>query len=286
MERKCPAVLMLHDHGARFDIGKEKLVRPICSADSSVFASSRQWVDKYFDGIWFADRLCSQGYVVLVGDALYWGDRATADAIRWRELSFGPYSRTHKDEIKALKNKVYEGQKAVYDSLMSKGTVWAEQTLREDEEAVEFLAGLDFVDRSRIGAFGFSMGAHRCWLLAANSPLVKSGVAVCWMTSIPDAAERAPKNPSDYSMYIPSCRDRMDYPEIARMLAPKPMLFISGSEDRLFPKEDAGRAFSIMDDIYRNAGAEGSLQCIFIDGGHHCGTEAMKMVEKHIKLTL
>ena len=26
-----PAVLMLHDHGARFDIGKEKLVRPIAS---------------------------------------------------------------------------------------------------------------------------------------------------------------------------------------------------------------------------------------------------------------
>lgn len=277
---------MLHDHGARFDIGKEKLVRPICSTDSSVFASSKQWVDKYFDGVWLADRLCSLGYVVLVGDALYWGDRATVDALRWRELSFGPDSRAHKDDIKALKNKVYEGQKAVYDSLSSKGTVWAEQTLKEDIAAAEFLAGLDFVDPGRIGAFGFSMGAHRCWLLAANSPLVKSGAAVCWMTSIPDAADRAPQNPSDYSMYIPSFRDVMDYPEIARMLSPKPMLFIAGSEDRLFPKENVLRAFSIMESIYMNDGAGKNLDALFINSGHHCGKKAQNLIEDHFKRTL
>ena len=39
-----PAILMLHDHGARFDIGKEKLVRPICEAlpdgpDHKVFSA-------------------------------------------------------------------------------------------------------------------------------------------------------------------------------------------------------------------------------------------------------
>ena len=49
--RKCPAVLMLHDHGARFDIGKEKLVRPIDKvlpegADDHIHHSSKQWADK------------------------------------------------------------------------------------------------------------------------------------------------------------------------------------------------------------------------------------------------
>ena len=59
---RLPAVLMLHDHGARFDIGKEKLVRPIAEtlpegADDHIMKSSQQWIDKNFDGIYFADAL-------------------------------------------------------------------------------------------------------------------------------------------------------------------------------------------------------------------------------------
>ena len=50
-----PAVLMLHDHGARFDIGKEKLVKPMErilpeGADDSFFLC-RELIDGYLDGI-------------------------------------------------------------------------------------------------------------------------------------------------------------------------------------------------------------------------------------------
>ena len=53
---KCPALVMLHDHGARFDIGKEKLARPIAGVlpygkDDHIFRSSEQWSHKYFDGM-------------------------------------------------------------------------------------------------------------------------------------------------------------------------------------------------------------------------------------------
>ena len=46
----CPAILMLHDHGARFDIGKEKLARPFASAPENIRLSSAQWVKDNFDG--------------------------------------------------------------------------------------------------------------------------------------------------------------------------------------------------------------------------------------------
>ena len=39
-----PAVLLLHDHGARFDIGKEKVIRPWDIPEDKM-ASSRQWVE-------------------------------------------------------------------------------------------------------------------------------------------------------------------------------------------------------------------------------------------------
>lgn len=34
-DEKCPAIILLHDHGARFDIGKEKLVRPPAPQNTS-----------------------------------------------------------------------------------------------------------------------------------------------------------------------------------------------------------------------------------------------------------
>ena len=40
-KEKLPAVLMLHDHGARFDIGKEKLVRPFDAPDHIVRSSGQ-----------------------------------------------------------------------------------------------------------------------------------------------------------------------------------------------------------------------------------------------------
>ena len=139
--RKCPALVMLHDHGARFDIGKEKLVRPMtkvleCHENDHIARSSEQWVDKYFDGIYLADSLASLGYIVLVADALYWGERSSDDAQRWSELTYGNQEsatrtddrcldmKAKKDTLKALKNRIYESQRSVYDSLMKTNVIW------------------------------------------------------------------------------------------------------------------------------------------------------------------
>ncbi|MCR4860359.1 MAG: hypothetical protein K5910_06830, partial [Bacteroidales bacterium] len=84
-----PGLVLLHDHGARFDIGKEKLVRPLPSAPEHIRKSARQWVDDGFDGVFFADRLAAEGYVVIVPDALYWGSRSTELCQRWSRMKFG-----------------------------------------------------------------------------------------------------------------------------------------------------------------------------------------------------
>ena len=102
-----PAVLMLHDHGARFDIGKEKLVRPMeevlqYGADDHIMRSSQQWIDKNFDGVYLADSLARLGYVVLVADALYWGERSSADAQRWSELNYGDLPHLSMDSDRTL----------------------------------------------------------------------------------------------------------------------------------------------------------------------------------------
>ena len=299
---KCPAVLMLHDHGARFDIGKEKLVRPMSSVlpdgqDAHIVKSSRQWIDKNFDGVFLADSLASLGYVVLVADALYWGERSPEDAQKWSELNYGNpasgiydglSSKERKDLIKELKTKVYDGQRVLYDSLYDCGTIWAEKMLRDDVASVQLLRRLPFVDKRNIGAFGFSMGAHRCWMLAAFCDEVKCGVALSWMTSL-DREERM--KPSDYSMAVMPMREQLDFGDIGLFLAPKPMLFLNGSEDHLFPMQKVETAFRMLQGHYsdynkahsvRTEPAFEPLQTVFFNGGHHCGSDVQTTIVRFL----
>ena len=278
---KCPALVMLHDHGARFDIGKEKLVRPIArllpkGVNDHVYKSSRQWIDKNFDGVYVADSLASLGYVVFVSDALYWGERSSDEAQRWSELNYG--LRGDKDTLKALKTRVYEGQRTVYSELADKKVIWAEKILRDDIASVHLLAGLPYVDSKKIGAFGFSMGAHRCWLLAAFCDKVKCGVALSWITSLEGYDGN---NASDLSMRIQPMRDYMDFGDIGAYLAPKPMLFLNGETDHLFPKELVQIAFDKLKGHY--GASEEFLRTEFFPGAHHCGKDVQSTIVSFFK---
>ena len=276
-----PAVLMLHDHGARCDIGKEKLVKPMASVlegREHIINSSRQWVDKYFEGVHVADLFAASGYVVLVADALYWGDRSSADAQRWSMLNYAPDAdpAASKDQIKSLKEKVYEGQRNVYDSLSRKKIIWAEKILRDDIASACLLKSLPYVDSENIGAFGFSMGAHRCWMLSAFCEEVKCGAALSWMTSLKDYKS---DHASDLSMRIQPMRDRMDFGDIGLFLRPKPMLFINGEKDHLFSKEMADIAFDKLHLHYSAYPDErANLRTLFFDGGHHCPFAAQYVI--------
>ena len=306
---KCPGLVLLHDHGARFDIGKEKLVRPMKSSPEHVARSSEEFVRANFDGVYLADSLASMGYAVIVPDMLYWGGRSSGACQEWSRLKFGEDSHSlnssdnmnsgsggmsrqisgpesSKQKIDSLKKAVYEGQRAVYDSLAARGVVWAEQTLEEDACAARILAGLDFVDSENIGAFGWSMGAHRAWLLTAFCPEVKAGAALCWMTL--KETVKTPYKASDYALLIPELREEYDFPDIAIWLAPKPFLFLNGAQDHLFPVRAVEKAFSRMQDIYEERGASGRLQTEFFDGGHHCGLQVqgriVEFFEKNVPL--
>jgi len=56
-----PAVLLLHDHGARFEKGWEKVIG--------------DHPEPYYSGMAIGDSLAAHGYVVYCIDALYWGSR-------------------------------------------------------------------------------------------------------------------------------------------------------------------------------------------------------------------
>lgn len=263
-----PAVLVLHDHGAWFSIGKEKMTTPLPDSALSEAENARisedatQWRNKCYSGIAVADSLAKAGFVVLVTDALYWGERSIGNA---QEGSLKEYNSTLK-----------QYQKTFYDEhLEATGEPWFETILREDQEAITYLSKLPFVDANRICCFGFSMGAYRSWQLAAADSRIYACAAANWMTSA--CGTEYITSPSSYSMYRPALylphknangalTAPLDYPDIAATIAPRPFLLQYGKKDHLFQREKAGLAFHKIEEAF--AAYPGALTLRGYDADH------------------
>lgn len=235
--KKAPALLMLHDHGAHFSIGKEKMVRPF-GVDSTLMADADDWVARCYDGVYVGDELAKAGYVVLSTDALFWGDRGRKEGVR------------------------YDSQQALAANMMQMGASWGAWITWDDIRSVEFLARLPMVDKERVGCLGFSMGSYRSWMLAAMSDAVKAGAAICWMNdteNLMTLTNNQNKGGSAYSMLIPGIRNIMDYPHVASLACPKPMLFFNGDRDKLFPVPGVENAYRIMREVWSEQGANKKL---------------------------
>jgi pimeloyl-ACP methyl ester carboxylesterase len=66
----------------------------------------------------------------------------------------------------------------------------------------------------------------------------------------------------------PALGGRLDHPDVEGLAAPKPMLFLSGRQDRHFPAAVADAAFGHLRRIWRAAGAESALHTEITDGAH------------------
>ncbi|MBD0420896.1 dienelactone hydrolase family protein [Streptomyces sp. TRM S81-3] len=238
-----PAVLLLHDHGSRFDIGKEKLVRPW--SDGTRLAAAEEWAGRHFGGRFPGDELARRGHVVLCLDAYGWGDRAPL---------------------------AYERQQALASSLYHLGSSLAGLMAREDARAAAFLAGLGRVDARRVAALGFSMGGFRAWQTAALTDDVAAAVSVCWMTGLKEMmvpGNNALRGQSAFHMLHPGLARHLDLPDVASIAAPKPMLFLHGEEDPLFTADGVRAAYARLRAVWSSRGAGDRLRTEILPGAGH-----------------
>lgn len=253
-------VLLLHDHGAFFAIGKEKwLAAPTALASNTVstakneqlpaataspWSAAQRWQAKYFEGHAIADDLAAQGYMVLVADS----------------VGFASHGQQH-----------YADQQQLAAHLLATGHSLAGLAAVEDLQLAAFL-------RSQLGAdkplvsLGFSMGAFRAWQVAALSDEVDASAAVCWFGRWQDmvlAGSNLDKGQTAFYFLHPGLNARYDIPDLVSMAAPKPLYLINGGQDMLMPVDGVQQGYRQLQQVWRLLGAEAQLRTeLWSEAGH------------------
>jgi len=141
----------------------------------------------------------------------------------------------------------------------------------EDLRAAEFLAMRPEVDRQRVAAMGLSVGGFRTWQLAALSEHISAGVSVCWMATVKGLivpGNNQTRGQSAFTMIHAGLYNSLDFPDVAAIACPKPMMFLCGKQDKLFPLAAINDAYARMRAVWESRQAGDKLETRIYDVPH------------------
>jgi predicted dehydrogenase/dienelactone hydrolase len=261
-----PGVLALHCHAGIKSSGAARLV------DSPTAGSGSDPLrNRLYEGRPFATWLASQGFAVLAHDTFSWGSRGfdlgtppgrTAAALNgrralWREAGVQPSVA-----------ELYDAAAAAHEDTVAKaagllGTSFAGMVAHDDLAALNVLAGLPGVDDGRLGCAGFSGGGGRSLIVAALSPLIRSHVVTCMMTTF-GSLFPAYLDAHSWLLQTPGLPRLGDWPDLSARSSADSLLVQYASADELFPDQgmhDADARLSALHPARRYTGS-------FWPGGH------------------
>jgi dienelactone hydrolase len=277
----APGIVALHDHGGFYLWGKEKLVA--LDDEHPVLTDFKR---ELYAGRSIACDLARAGYVVVVTDMFYWGERRMVladDAPDWRER---PRSIT-KERIEAFHRRSSEGEQLLGRTIFSAGLTWAGVMFWDDVRTVDYLLTRPEVDPRRIGCVGLSLGGVRSAHVAALDDRIKAAVVVGWMTSFPAQLKRRVTNTIGHTKLVPGLYRHLDYPDVASLAMPTPLLVINGSKDDLFEPAGVRASFEKLAACYQKAGVPELLRTRLYDAPHEFNremqAEAWSFLEKHLR---
>ena len=276
-----PAVVALHDHGGWFFHGKEKLVRM-----DGEHASLKGFREHYYGGRAYAEALAARGFVVLVPDAFYWGERRLQYADPPRELlaRLGSLDRASTEYVQAMNTWLRERTAELNTWLSFSGTSWMGIVSYDDRRAVDVLAGLPEVDARRIGCVGLSGGGYRATYLTGMEPRIRASVIVGWMTSLPTTLD-IPYSVHSALFDAFGAHANLDHPDIASLAAPDCAILVENcGRDRLFTRAGMEAAAHKIEQVYADLHRPERFRVTFYDVPHQFNTamqeDAFRWLEK------
>jgi dienelactone hydrolase len=260
--KRSPAIVALHDHGGFYLWGKEKLVE---TEDEP--AVLKNWRKTYYGDQSIASVLARRGYVVLVIDMFYWGERRMLlddDPADWRERP----NTISSERINAFNQRSGQSEQLVGRTIFAAGFTWAGVMFWDDIRSVDYLVTRPEVDPDRIGCVGLSVGGLRSCHLAALDERIKAAVVVGWMCSFPAQLQRHVRNTIGHTKLVPGLYKYMDYPDVASLAMPGAMLVINGKKDGLFEPNGVQNAFDKLARCYQKAGLSERIKTSLYDAPH------------------
>lgn len=257
---KHPAILCLHDHGAFFAWGKEKLIEL-----PGEHPALRKFREQYYGGRSVGNELVKRGYVVMAIDMFYWGERRML-------LPGDPPSYFDRDQMSVEDVAAFNKRSSAACSLLATGVfecgiTWAGIMFTDDIRSLDYLASRPEIDPDRIGCCGLSVGGFRSAHLGGLDPRIKAAVAAGWMCSYPAMLQNKLTSIGFWAT-VPGLQQSMDLPDVASMHAPLPLMVIQGTQDGLFPWAGVEAAYAKLEAVYAKAGAKERFRGISYDGPH------------------
>jgi dienelactone hydrolase len=246
--KPAPAIVALHDHGGFYFWGKEKIVE--MPNEHTILTEFKR---SYYGGRSIANELVKNGYIVVIIDMFYWGERRMIldnDPEDWRTRT----ATIARERIQAFNSRAGQNEQLVGRSIFAAGFTWPGVMFWDDVRTVDYLLSRPDVDRKRIGCVGLSVGGLRSCHLAALDDRIKAAVVVGWMTSFPWQLKKHIRNTIGHTKIVPGLYRYLDYPDVASLAMPTPLLVINGSKDSLFHPDGVRASFDKLHACYEKAG--------------------------------
>jgi dienelactone hydrolase len=190
----------------------------------------------------YAHQLARRGYVVLAPDLRCFGERAD-----WNPP----------DHYACDTNLVH--------AVMA-GRSPLTQNLWDLARSLDVLERHPLVDPARMGMVGLSYGGTVTLFLAAWDERVAAAVVSGYFSSWAES-HKMPWNMCG-SQVLPGMLGALEHVDLAALVAPRPLLIESGTDDDLFPAMVAAAGVQRLAGVYATVGADGRLRHDVFEGGH------------------
>lgn len=152
--------------------------------------------------------------------------------------------------------------------------------------ALDYLETRPEVDRERIGVTGRSGGGAYSWWIAAIDDRIKCAAPTAGITDLQNhVVDGAVEGHCDCMFMLNTYR--WDYPQVAALVAPRPLLIVNTDSDWIFPLDGVVRTFEKVRKIYALYKAEDKVGLTIGPGGHkdtqNIQVDAFRWMNVHLK---
>jgi len=232
-----PTVICLQGHSSGMHIS---LGRAQTEADAQSIEGDRN----------FAIQAVREGYAALVIEQRCFGERRDARDASKRHLS----STCHHASMAAL----------LLGRTMIGERVWDVSRAIDALEHIQ-ARSIASVDTSRIGCMGNSGGGTITYFAACLEPRISIAMPSCSVCTFADSIGSIDHCADNY---VPGILKYFEMGDLSCLIAPRPLLAVTGRHDAIFPIDAVQSTFRLIQEVYAASGAPDNCRLVIGEAGH------------------